>query len=137
MIYFRDQIFVIAKTQSIPAVLRMVGKEAVALRNVMILGGGKVGRMVARELEAMKDVNVKLVESNRERSHRLAGELSRTLVLRGDGTDIDLLATEGISDMDVYVATTNDDEDNLTGHLFASTRLVDDGATATRRMYQV
>jgi len=119
LIFFRDQIFVIAKLDSIPDVLKLVGKEDEKINNIMILGGGKIGRLVASGLEDMKDVNIKLIESDKEKSQIIADQLNKTLVIQGDGTDIDLLATEGVSDMDAYIALTSDDEDNLISTLLA------------------
>jgi len=119
LIFFRDQIFIIAKIDSIPGVLKLVGKEDEKINSLMILGGGKIGRLVAAELEKMKDVDIKLIESDKEKSQIIADKLNRTLVIQGDGTDIDLLATEGISDMDAFIALTNDDEDNLISSLLA------------------
>ena len=119
LIFFRDQIFIVAKLDSIPDVLKLVAKEDAKINNVMILGASKIGRLVAAELEKIKDVNIKLIESNRDKSQIIADQLTKTLVIQGDGTEIDLLASEGISDMDDYIAVTNDDEDNLISSLLA------------------
>lgn len=119
--YFRrgDQIFVTAKTESIPEVLKLCGKNDERLDKVMILGGSKVGRAVARLLERERDIDVRLIESNRDKSERVAEELKRTLVIHGDGTDIDLLAAEGLIDMDAFIAVTDDEETNIIACLLA------------------
>jgi len=119
MIYFKDQIFVVAKVESVHLLLKIMGKAEARLSEVMILGGGKIGRRVAHELESDKDINVKLIESDRIKSHQIADKLKRTLVIQGDGTDIDLMATEGISEMDAYIALTQHDEENLISALLA------------------
>ena len=119
LIFYKDQIFIIAKVEYIHSILKLVGKEDEKINSLMILGGGKIGRLVATELEKMKDIDIKLIESDREKSQIIADQLNRTLVIQGDGTDIDLLATEGLSDMDAFVALTNDDEDNLISSLLA------------------
>ncbi len=114
-----DQIFVVSKTESVPEVLEMCGKSDEKIEKVMILGGGKVGRMVAKELESDKKLDVRLVESSKRKSEFVADQLRRTLVIQGDGTDVDLLASEGILDMDAFVAVTDDEESNIITSLLA------------------
>ncbi|HPG42116.1 MAG TPA: Trk system potassium transporter TrkA [bacterium] len=114
-----DQLFFITPTASVPKVLEIAGKSEEKLENIMILGGGKVGRLVAAELEKDRSINIKLIESSREKSQIIANAVKRTLIIMGDGTDIDLLAAEGIMDMDGYVAVTNDEETNIISCLLA------------------
>ena len=48
-------------------------------------------------------MNIRLVETSRSKSQIIAEQLEHTLVIQGDGTDVDLLASEGIGDMDAFV----------------------------------
>jgi trk system potassium uptake protein TrkA len=112
-----DQVFMITKPDGHDMILQLSGKENINFENVMILGGGKIGRRVARLLE--NEMKVKLIESDNEKSIELAGKLTNTLVIRGDGRDIDLLAQEGIIDVDAYVALTEDAETNIISCLMA------------------
>ena len=112
-----DQIFIITKPGGHDTILKLAGKENIAFENVMILGGGKIGKRVAKLLES--NMKVKLIESDEEKSSELAGDLLNTLVIRGDGRDIDLLAQEGIVDVDAYVAVTEDAETNIISCLMA------------------
>jgi len=112
-----DQVFVICVTEHVPEMLRLAGKDTATFEKIMILGGGNIGRHVAEALQA--EVSVKLIESVKETSVRLADELPKTMVIQGEGKDIDLLATEGIQDMDAYVAVTRDEEDNIISCLMA------------------
>lgn len=112
-----DQVFVISKTEMVSEMLRVSGKESVKFENIMILGGTKIGQQVAEELE--EEVSVKLIESSKETSSLLADQLKKTMVIRGEGKDLDLLATEGIMDMDAYIAVTRDEEDNIISCLMA------------------
>ena len=113
-----DQVFVIAKAEAIPLVEKMAGKPEDRLENVMILGGGRIGRGVAHILEKEK-LSVKLIEPDRDRSDEIADSLSKTLVLRGDSLDLDLLAREGIVNMDALVAVTDDEGINIISCLLA------------------
>jgi len=85
----------------------------------MILGGGKIGRSAAKFLEKEKTIEIKLIESNPEKTHYVAEELERTLVIEGDGRDLDLLGSEGIVEMDAFIALTSDEETNLITALLA------------------
>jgi trk system potassium uptake protein len=112
-----DVIFVITTPDGIETILKLAGKENKKFQDIMILGGGKIGRRVARLLE--KTMRVKLIESNEDKSFELAEMLSSTLVIHGDGRDLDLLAQEGIIDMDAFIALTKDAEANIISCLMA------------------
>ncbi|HGY56503.1 MAG TPA: Trk system potassium transporter TrkA [Caldithrix abyssi] len=112
-----DRVFVVAPKENIKDVIRITGKENVNIENVMILGGGQIGYLVARELE--KQYNVKVIESNIDKSQNLAERLKKSLVIRGDGRDLNLLALEGIIDMDAFISLTGDDETNIISCLMA------------------
>lgn len=112
-----DQIFVISKPQGHETILKLSGKENIKFNNIMILGGGKIGRRVASLLS--DKMSVKLIDSDPDKAFELADKLPNTLVIKGDGRDIDLLAQEGIIDVDAYVAVTEDAETNLISCLMA------------------
>lgn len=112
-----DQIFVITKSEALETVLKLAGKENIKFDNIMILGGGKIGRRVASLLS--NKMKVKLIDSNPEKAFELADELPNTLVIQGDGRDIDLLAQEGIIDVDAFIAVTEDAETNIISCLLA------------------
>jgi len=116
-LYTGDQIFVVCDPAYISEVTKISGKTKTNIENVMLLGGGLIGRFVANSLG--KDVNVKIIESNTERSQKIADDLPNSLIIHGDGTDVDLLAAEGLMDMDAFVAVTGDDETNIISTLVA------------------
>ncbi len=112
-----DQVFVITTQDGVEEIMKIIGKDDVHIENVMILGGGKIGRKAARLLE--DKINVKLIESNTEKTMELADYLRKTLVIQGDGRDIDLLAQEAIIDMDAFVSVTANAETNIITCLMA------------------
>ncbi len=112
-----DQVFVISKPEGNSVVMKLAGKEDIKFDNIMILGGSKIGHRVAELLE--DKMTVKLIESDEEKSLQLADSLTSTLVIKGDGRDIDLLAQEGIIDVDAFVAVTEDAETNIITCLLA------------------
>jgi trk system potassium uptake protein TrkA len=114
-----DQVFVLSLPKYLPPIIKMMGKSERRLEDIMILGGTKVGAKVALLLSGVKGLRVKLIEPSRERAERLAEALPHCLVIHGSATDIDLLVTEGLSDMDAFVAVTEDEESNLVTCLLA------------------
>jgi trk system potassium uptake protein TrkA len=118
LIHKNDQIFVCSKRESLPQVLVMTGKSEQKLERILILGGGRIGRGVAKKLEDRK-LKATLVESNKEKSIRVAEELNKTMVVHADGLDVDTLVREGLMEMDAFVATTSDDENNIIACLLA------------------
>ena len=112
-----DQVFVITKPEGHNQILKLAGKENLRFDNIMVLGGGKIGRRVASLLS--DKMQVKLIESDPEKSFELADKLPNTLIIQGDGRDIDLLAQEGIIDVDAFIAVTDDAETNIISCLLA------------------
>lgn len=112
-----DQIFVITRQQEVESMLSLVGKKSKKFDQLMILGGGKIGMMTAQLLE--DEMSIKLIEPDKEKSYALADKLHNTLVINADGRDLDLLAQEGIIDMDAFLAVTDDAETNIISCLMA------------------
>ncbi|MDO8931298.1 MAG: Trk system potassium transporter TrkA [Rhodocyclaceae bacterium] len=108
-----DEVFVLAATEHIRRVMLELRRMLEPVRRVMIAGAGNIGARVAARLE--NDYQVKLLERDRARADVVAERLPRTLVLQGDATDEKLLEQESIDEMDLFLALTNDDEDNIMG----------------------
>ena len=106
-----------------PDALRGVRRQLVAAetprQRVTIIGGGDVGFRVAERLEGNGVCNVAIIERDQARGELLASRLRHTLVLRGDGTDLELLEAEGIGRSDVLVSVIDNDERNLFASLLA------------------
>ena len=112
-----DLIFIIADTEAIDEIITFTGHEKIQIKNIMILGGSKLGFKTAKSLG--RDYKVKLIEINRDKCNQLANQLSRTMVLHGDGRNVDLLVEEGIEMMDAFIAVTGDTETNILSCLSA------------------
>ena len=91
------------------------------IKNVMILGGGNIGKKVAEDLTS-DNINVKLVESDKDRAEELAEDLSDCLIIHGDGTNSDLLDEENLNQMDSFIAVTGDSETNIMSSLIAKSK---------------
>lgn len=112
-----DLAYVITRPDGIDALLKLGGKQKQEIKNVMIVGGGRIGRKTARRLE--RDMNVKLIDIDKERCLNLIDQLEHTLIINADARDIELLEDEGIRNMDAFIAVTNDYETNILTCLLA------------------
>jgi trk system potassium uptake protein TrkA len=112
-----DEVFCLAAADDIRQVMKELRRMDQPVRRVMIAGGGNIGMRLARALEG--GYSVRVLEHNKRRCEGLAAKLNRTLVLNGDATDEELLEQENIRDMDLFVAVTNDDENNIMSCLLA------------------
>lgn len=114
-----DEVFVLAATEHILTVLTALrGPRIHQVKRLMIAGGGRVGLRLARQVHG--EYQIKIIESHAKRCEYLATELPpEVLVLQGDSTDEELLADENVDQMDLFLALTNDDEDNIMACLLA------------------
>lgn len=119
-----DEVFVLSAREHIPQVLAAMhqrdGQPARAVRRIMIAGGGRVGLRLARQLAQRGRFHIKVIEGDPDRCVELASTLpSEVLVLQGDATDEDLLGDENVEEVDLFLALTDDDEDNIMACLLA------------------
>ena len=106
-----DIVYVITNQSGIKDMLKYSGKTNIEVNNLMILGGSRIGIRIASELE--KDINVKLIDYDKEKSSHLAIQFKNALVIHGDGRNTDLLTQEGLPYMDAFVAVTGNSETNI------------------------
>jgi len=115
-----DQIYFSTPKESIKKLYQLMGKTQFGVKNVMILGGGKIGVKAARNL--CDSFNVKLIEINKKRAFEVAEKIPNTLVIKGDGREVELLEEENISEMDAFVAVTGHSETNIMTCLVAKSK---------------
>jgi len=112
-----DHAYFIAQSDGIERVLNLARKKSIEIKNIMILGGSRVGINAARKLS--KKYHVKLIEQDKEKCFHLTDQLPDTLIINGDGRDIELLEDEGIMQMDAFIAVTGNSETNIISSLVA------------------
>jgi len=113
-----DQIYLAGARGLVDKALTYVHASGERLGKVMIIGASAMGVGLARDLESL-GIKVKLIDRNEERCRLAAEKLHRSLVLHGDGTDVELLQSEGVSEMDGFVAISKDEETNVMACLLA------------------
>ena len=116
-----DQVYFITVKAGVDELYKLTGKKNEEIRNVMILGGSKVGFKAARDLCAKK-FNVKLIEKNKEKAFDLADDLPTALVINGDGRNVELLEEESLESMDAFIAVTGNSETNIMSCLVAKSK---------------
>lgn len=97
------------------------GKVKSEVKNIMILGGSKIGYKTTKDLCESK-FNVKLIETDKDIAFDLADELPNALVINGDGRNVELLEEENISEMDAFISVTGNSETNIMSCLVAKSR---------------
>ncbi|WP_460217942.1 Trk system potassium transporter TrkA [Psychroserpens sp. MEBiC05023] len=97
------------------------GKVKAELKNIMILGGSKIGYKTAKDLCESK-FKVKLIESDKETAFECADDLPNALVINGDGRNVELLEEESITDMDAFISVTGNSETNIMSCLVAKSK---------------
>lgn len=112
-----DYAYFIINPASIDLFYTLVGKKKVGIKNIMILGGSQIGYKAARML--CPGHSVKIIESDTTKCEDLAEALPRTLVIEGDGRNVELLEEEGIDGMDAFIAVTGNSETNIMSCLVA------------------
>lgn len=112
-----DVVFVISTHEGIEEMMKTSGMKSFEAKSIMILGGSRIGKHVA--LYMQKTCEVKLIDSSAEKCEALAEILDNTLIINGDGRNIDLLEQEGISKIDAFVAVTGNSETNILSCLLA------------------
>ena len=112
-----DVLYIIARHDSVNEVMALSGQGDVYIKNMMILGGSRIGVQIAQAMQ--NDVNVKLVDYNEDKTKRLALQLDKTLILTQDGRSTEAMLDEGLANMDAFVAVTGRSETNILAAMLA------------------
>ena len=112
-----DMVYIIARHHATQSVVELSGNSQVDIRNLMILGGSRIGVRIANELQ--NKINVKLVDYNADKAYRLAEMLDKTLIINEDGRDTEAMIEEDIAGMDAFVAVTGRSETNILAAMLA------------------
>lgn len=116
-----DRVHVAADMVTITNYFRFLGKNNVRVKNVMLLGGGRISYYLSK-MVVPTGMHVSMIEIDEKKAEGLSEALPEVTVIHGDGTDQELLEQEGLSQMDAYVALCDRDEENLMTGLFAVSR---------------
>lgn len=107
-----DKVIFMGSSTSLDILARDIFQSNTKVKTAAIIGGGSVGLMLAQNLEKI-NIKTKIIEMDYKRCEYLTEHLKKSLVLYGDGTNIELLEQEDFGDSDVVISVTNNDEKNL------------------------
>jgi trk system potassium uptake protein TrkA len=108
-----DEVYVIAHKPQILRTLDILGRKEDRGRKIIMIGGGNIGVHLAKQLEYLPGVRVRMIEINKERAQKASIALKKTVVLHGDGLDRDLLVEAGVNGADIAISISNDDRVNV------------------------
>jgi trk system potassium uptake protein TrkA len=106
-----DIVYFISLKDSIPSIIKLCGKNNFKIKDVMIIGGSRIGINTAELLE--NDFRVTLVEKNKATCEQIANTLKKTLIINIDGHDVKMLEKEGLTEIDALISVTADSEMNI------------------------
>ncbi len=122
----KDQIFIIGAASDCDAFERLAGERSAFRRAAVIMGAGSLGSQLARALARVPGLSVRVIERDPVKARILAAAVGESvLVIEGDATDLALLGEERISEANLFIATTKDDENNMIACQLAKTQGVE------------
>ena len=111
---YMDYLYVIARREGVPVLMKYLGKDKIEVRRVLILGGSEIGEMVAGRLAAQKLEDIKIIDIDPARCRQLSEDLPDLVsVACGDVRNSDFLLEEDIKGFQAVLATTGNDEVNI------------------------
>ncbi|MBP3493846.1 MAG: Trk system potassium transporter TrkA [Oscillospiraceae bacterium] len=107
-----DRMYMVGAKHEVLKMLKGMGRSLQRVKEVSLLGGSRIAMYLTWELQR-SNTHVRIVEKEHEDCMILAEELPGTMVIEGDGTDSNLIQSEGIFQVDAFVSLTGRDEENL------------------------
>lgn len=115
-----DDVYLCFPEAQTSLVMEAFGLQRRTSQRLFILGGGQIGYNLAKRVEDLfEHIDVRIIESNRERAQLISKDLNRTIVIHGDALDSDVLEESDVGSADLVVALTQDDKVNTLSALLA------------------
>ena len=106
-----DVVYFVTMKENLEFVREQSGKKDYQVRNVMIMGGSRIAQKTIQYLP--NNINVKILERDKNKCYQLAGCLNNALIINADGRNVEALKSEGIEEIDAFIATTSNSEANI------------------------
>ncbi len=116
-----DRVHVVSDVETITRFFTALGKGMSTIRSVMVMGGSKIAFYLVSMLVRMK-MKVSVIEVKKDKARRLADALPGATIIEGDGTDQELLESEGLADTHAFITLSDRDEENLMAGFYAAQR---------------
>ncbi|MDQ7018827.1 MAG: Trk system potassium transporter TrkA [Robiginitomaculum sp.] len=108
-----DEVYVVAQEGQVARTLDILGRKEERGRKVIMVGAGNIGIQVAKQLEKLPGIRVRVIENNSQQAEQASIGLNRTVILNGDALDRNTLIEAGVNEADIALALTNDDRVNV------------------------
>ncbi len=118
VIQSNDKIYIAASRQDLNKFFQKINKKE-KLHSIFMIGGGKISYYFL-QLVSKSHYDIKLIEKDHDRCRDLSEQFSNVEILEGDGTDQNVLESEGIENVDAFLALTGVDEENIITSMFAT-----------------
>ena len=106
-----DLVYCVCPKENMEYMREELGKSKREIKNVIFFGGNRITRKAATEL--VEEMNIKVIEKDRELCNILSEKVPNALIINADGSEMDVLKEEGIQDADAFVAVTDSSEANI------------------------
>jgi trk system potassium uptake protein len=113
-----DTVFIIGNKKEVADYFNSIGKVPIDVRKAMILGGGKISYYLSDYMNNL-GITTKIIEKDADKCKTLSENIPNALIINGDGTDLNLLMSEGISSIDAFISLSGIDEENILATLLA------------------
>lgn len=113
-----DTIYTIVKKEDLESLLFLLGRRMKRSRRIMIVGASKIGRSLATELQ--DEMSIRILEHRKDKASYIANMMDDTMVIHGDGTDVELLKSENIAEVDSFIVVTQNEQTNLLSGMLAN-----------------
>jgi len=114
-----DEAYFITQSEHSARLLEIIGSRDSKARHIVIIGGGNIGAYVAKELESVPGVRVRIIERNKKQAEIAAESLKRTVILNGDAMEAAIQEEAGVVNAEMVICLTNDDKTNILSAVLA------------------
>ena len=106
-----DMVYAVCTRENKKILREQLGKQKREIKNIIFFGGSKIAQKTVQNLP--DDLNIKILEADRELCYQLSEKINNALIINADGSDMAVLKDEGIEDADAFVAVTASSEANI------------------------
>ena len=106
-----DMVYAVCTRENKKILREQLGEQKREIKNIMFYGGSKIAQKTVQNLP--DDLNIKILEADRELCYQLSEKINNVLIINADGSDMTVLKDEGIEDVDAFVAVTDSSEANI------------------------
>ncbi|HPB82943.1 MAG TPA: Trk system potassium transporter TrkA [Spirochaetota bacterium] len=113
-----DTLYLVANQKNLERVFMKLGKPVIQIKSVVIVGGGTIGKLVARDILAA-GYSVKIIEKDYELCKELSAQFEKSLVINADISDEGIFEEERLFENDLIIAATENQELNILSAIYA------------------